>query len=133
MKMDKLVGFMLTTNRQGVASGERWSEYDVPVYICATLDRAKQILENSHKKPLEPNTVWTTVYRVVANDIKIDRIENGLFWTHQARKIFADTPVFYKEPRPITEAQLLCNAKRILPQMAIIMNRAFGENKEKQK
>ncbi|MBR2341940.1 MAG: hypothetical protein IKA73_00545 [Alphaproteobacteria bacterium] len=133
MKMDRLVGFMLANGKRPVISGEKWCEYDTPVYICATVDTAKQILENSHKTAIEPNPVWTMIFRVVANDIKIDKIENGLIWTRQASNIIADTPVFYKEPPKITESHLMHNAQRIMPQMKRLMNNVYRESKENQK
>jgi hypothetical protein len=73
------------------------------------------------------------IFRVVANDIKIDKIENGLIWTRQASNIIADAPVFYKEPQQITESHLMHNAQRIMPQMKRLMNSVYRESKENQK
>ncbi len=132
MKLDNLVGYMLAGRGRVIVPGERWINYDVPVYICTTLDKAKEILEESHIRTLEPSPVWTTIYRVVAKDIDCDKYDNERVWTRQASRIFVDKPVFYKEPHKLSEVALLRNAQRILPHFSKLMNNTYGV-KEKTK
>jgi hypothetical protein len=123
---------MLAGRGRTIVSGARWINYDIPVYICTTLDKAKEILGESHIRTLEPSPVWTTIYRVVATDIDCDKYDSGRVWTRQSSKIFVDKPVFYKEPRSLSETALLRNAQRILPHVSKLMNNTYGV-KEKTK
>lgn len=116
MKIKNLVGYMLGNDAHVVGRGDTWLDADRPVYICRSVDVANAILQNSHQGVLAPNgVVWTTVYRVTADEVDAFRIENELIWTTQATKIIVDRPVGYYNPPHRSEAQLLANARQILP------------------
>ncbi|MBP3340125.1 MAG: hypothetical protein J6L47_00465 [Alphaproteobacteria bacterium] len=116
MKILNLDGYMLGNDAHIVVRGDAWMNADSPVYICNSVDVANEILHASHRSALEPNNVvWSTIYRVRADEIEAFKIENGLIWTTQATKITVDKPVAYHNPPHRSEAQLLANAQQMLP------------------
>ena len=123
MKKGKIVGYMLGNSNNVVARGEQWCDAGMPVYICASKDVAQTILEESQRCVLDPkNVVWTIIYRVHAKDIKIDKYENNLMWTHQGNKIIVDEPVFYRNAPKISEQRLLDNATHFAPYFSDLIN-----------
>lgn len=113
---------MLGNDAHIVARGDNWLDTDRPVYICKSLDVAKSILQESHRAVLDPNNiVWSTIYRVKADEIDVFKIENDLVWTNQATKIVVDRPVAYYKPAYRSEFQLLANARRALPYFSEII------------
>ncbi len=110
---------MLGNDAHIVTRGDAWLDTDMPVYICSSVNLANTILHTSHRAVLAPNdVVWSTIYRVTADEIDAFKIENGLVWTTQATKIKVDRPVAYHKPSHRSEAQLLANAQKILPQIS---------------
>lgn len=107
---------MLGNDAHIVARGDSWLDADRQVYICKSFGTAKSILQESHRAVLEPNNiVWSTIYRVKADEIDVFKIENDLVWTNQATKIVVDRPVAYYKPPYRSEFQLLANARCVLP------------------
>ena len=127
MKINKITGFMLGNAAHAPENGDKWCDYDTDVYICADLDCAKQILAESHKNTLAPAVVWTTIYRVKANDINCNKIQNNIIWTNQPTKIIVDAPVYYSAPKQITNAEILSKAAHVLPQYSKLINNAYSE------
>ena len=125
MKISQLTGFVLGTSKRRAKKGEAWLPFDVEVYVCADMPTAMKILANSHSGTIEPNPVWTTIYRVKADNIDCTKIEGGLIWTNQPTRLIVDTPVYYAAPKELSESQLLKNAKKILPRISTLMNNAF--------
>lgn len=114
MLKKKLVGYMLGNENHVVARGDQWCKEGVNVYVCPTKDMAKEILEHSQRYTLEPHIVWTTIYRVWAENIEIDFFKTDhLVWTRQGNKIIVDAPVFYREPVAMSEQRLLQNAAQM--------------------
>ena len=123
MTINQLTGFMLGTSKRRARKGEAWLPFDVDVYVCADMATAMELLTASQSGAvLEPNPVWTTIYRVKADDINCTKIESGLIWTNQPTKLIVDAPVYYGTPRVLPESWLLKNAKNILPRMSMLMN-----------
>ena len=128
MKIKNMTGYMLGTSRNIRKPGAPWTGDNTPVWICPTLRKAVEILENSNRACcLEGNVVWTTVYRVVARDIVCVQMKNGLWFTETPTKIYVDSPVFSVNPLSLTEEQLLQNAKVIMPRMTKLTRKAFKE------
>lgn len=114
MLKKKLVGYMLGNENHVVARGDQWCEEGTKVYVCPTKDMAKAILEQSQRHSLAPHIVWTTIYRVWAEDIEIDYFQTDrLVWTRQGNKIIVDAPVFYRAQPVLSEQRLLHNAAQI--------------------
>ena len=131
MKKNKVIGYMLGNKSHVVVHGDQWCQPGIPVYICANKDTARAILEDSQKFALEPNNiVWTTIYRVRAKDIEIDKYEHDLIWTHQGNKIIVEAPVFYRDAPKISEEYLLNNARQI---RSHVLGRVKSASKERRK
>ena len=130
MNVNQLTGFMLGASKRRGKKGEAWLPFDVEVYVCADMATAMEILESSRRCMLEPNPVWTTIYRVKADNINCTKIEGGLIWTNQPTKLIVEAPVYYGTPKTMSESQLLQNAKKILPRVSTLMKSAFYQ-KEK--
>ncbi len=122
MQINKMVGYMLGNSNHVVGPGEHWCDAGMQVFVCANKELAQAILNTSHKETLEPHIVWTTIYRVKANNIQIDKFENDLMWTTQGDKIIVDAPVIYREPEFMTEQRLLQNARLIRPHFSRLLN-----------
>lgn len=120
---------MLGNSSHVVGRGEQWCDAGIQVFVCANQDTARAILDASQKESLEPHIVWTTVYRVQAKNINVDKFENDLMWTTQGDKIFVDGPVMYREPEIMTEQRLLQNARLIRPHFSRLIN----NNKRKER
>ena len=129
MQINKMVGYMLGNSSHVVGRGEQWCDAGIQVFVCANQDTARAILDASQKESLEPHIVWTTVYRVQAKNINVDKFENDLMWTTQGDKIFVDGPVMYREPEIMTEQRLLQNARLIRPHFSRLIN----NNKRKER
>ena len=102
-------------------ANEPWLPYDANVYICPTKEQAKDILNQSHQNTFYP-PVWTTVFRVHAQDIDVI-MKDGLYWTPQASKIFVDGPVYYNAPATGSERALLARGAQIMPTIARLMQK----------
>ena len=116
MKKNNLVGYMLGNENHIVVRGDQWCDAGHQVYICTNKEIAKAILEQSQQLNLEPNNiVWTTIYRVYAPNINIEKYTHGgnLAWTNEGNKIFVDTPVFYRAAQKISEQNLTKHARLI--------------------
>ena len=120
---------MLGNSNHVVGRGEQWCDAGIRVFVCADQDTARAILDASQKESLEPHIVWTTIYRVQAKNINVDKFENDLMLTTQGDKIFVDGPVTYREPEIMTEQRLLQNARLIRPHFSRLMN----NNKRKER
>lgn len=131
MIIKNLTGYMLGNRENAPEVGKQWWPYDVQVFVCANMDKAKEILMQSRKYVLNPDLVWTTIYRVQAKDIECQKIENNLIWTKQPTKIIVDSPVFFSTPRYMNEQDLLNNARRIMPRFSRTMCQAFIDREEK--
>ena len=130
MKFRNMTGYMLGALNSLHEPGSQWTVYDAPVWICPTLRKAFEVLERSQRNYLNGNALWTTIYRVVANDIECEQMKNGLWFTKQPTKIYVDKPVLYKEPMLPAEEQLLANARAIMPAMQKITRKAFKERRK---
>jgi len=113
MKVKYLVGYMLGNNNHVVANGEQWGMPSEQVWVCKTMDVAKGILMASQSKASIIRPVWTTIYRVHAENIECSREDSAFYYNVPADKIIVGTPVHYQEPPRITERDLLKNARRI--------------------
>ena len=129
MKFRNMTGYMLGNERAEHRSGAPWiNDNSLPVWICPTMRKALEILEKSQVNHLDGNTIWTTIYRVVAHDIECDLMKNGLWLTDMPTKIYVEEPVLYKNPNFFTtEEQLLSNAKDIRVGFSKITRKAFKE------
>lgn len=126
MIIKNMTGYMLSGGGAH-RSGEKWWPYNTNVYVCLSLEKAKELMSTSHKEPLKYGTVWTTIYRVSAQDIDCQKFGDGLMWTNQPTKIIVEGPVHYHAPNKISEGELLQNAKSILPQYSHLMNQINKE------
>lgn len=130
MQLEKISGYMLGNAGHMPGCGQCWSSYDMPVYFCTDINKAKEILEKSQSQcELEPHVVWTTVYKVCGNNINIFKIEDGLLWTMQPSRIMVEKPVFYKKPRQLTEQELRQKARMIMPEYVKLMKSLKGKVK----
>lgn len=131
MNKDNVVGYMLGDKNHVVVRGDQWCNAGTPVYICANKDVARAILEKSQQNALEPeNIIWTTIYRVQAENLQIYKYEHDLMWTTQGNKIIVDEPVFYRDASKISEQRLLRNAAQI---RARVLNMAQSNPEEKRR
>ncbi|MBQ8473362.1 MAG: hypothetical protein IJ500_00690 [Alphaproteobacteria bacterium] len=126
MIINEMTGYMLSGGGAH-RSGEKWWPYNTNVYVCMSLEKAKELMAMSHKEPLTHGTVWTTIYRVSAQNIDCQKFGDGLMWTNQPTKIIVDGPVYYHAPNKMSEGELLKNARRILPQYSHLMNQMNKE------
>lgn len=108
-------------DRHQPAPGQPWWPYDTPVYVCLSIDKARQILEQSQF--LSDSIVWTTIYRVKAPCISYNHIDGNLLWTRDASKLIVDAPVYYSDVPHISDAVLLNRARLIMPRLAKLINR----------
>lgn len=122
MILENLNGYMLGNTGHVAMRGDQWLDTNAPVYVCNNLDTAKRILFNSHQCGGIATPVWTTIYRVYARNLPVDKIDGNLIYTTCPTKIFVDAPVFYCAPRRITESQLMANAQRIRADFARLVN-----------
>ncbi|MBO5739890.1 MAG: hypothetical protein J6R52_02380 [Alphaproteobacteria bacterium] len=115
MKIANIVGYMLGNSNHVMARGDQWCDAGEQVYICTNKDVAKAILESSQIEM--GNIIWTTIYRVHANDINIDAYTDlrNLAWTKEGNKIIVDRPVLYRSVQKMSEQHLLQNAAQIRP------------------
>lgn len=122
MKIKSLTGYMLGNPNCAHCVGGAWTEQDSRVWICASLEKAKQILRDSQQKTLEPCCVWTTIYQVSARDIVCEKTHDGLWYTNTPSKICVDR-VVYDNPNAlkITDAQLMINARKQYGRFAKLM------------
>ncbi len=127
MTIDQLTGFMLGDAEHPMKKGDKWWPYDTQVFVCMDIERAVRILKEHQKNYLEPNNVWTTVYRVTAQNLEFTKIENGLIWTNQPTKIIVDGPVYFSNPKAANEASLLKNAQTILPHIAKLIDTVYNQ------
>ena len=130
MRKTKITGYMLGNENHIVLRGDQWSDAGEYLYICTNKEFAQTILEHSQQCVLEPNNIiWTTIYRVHANNINIDKYSHGnnLAWTAEGNKIIVDKPVFYRKAISQSEQRLLNNAIRIRSDFFKIFN---NKNKE---
>ena len=130
MKVSNIVGYMLGNENHVVARGDQWCDAGEQVYICTNKEVAKAILESSQIEM--GNIIWTTIYRVHANDINIDAYTDlrNLAWTKEGNKIIVDRPVLYRSVQKMSEQHLLQNAARIRTDYFKLAN---GTRKEKRK
>lgn len=130
MKISNIVGYMLGNSNHVVARGDQWCDAGEQVYICTNKETAKAILESSQMEM--GNIIWTTIYRVHANDINIDAYTHSrnLAWTTEGNKIIVDRPVLYRSIQKMSQQQLLQNAARIRSDYFKLFN---GAQKEKRK
>lgn len=119
MLIENLVGYVLKGNGRAPNQGDKWWPYNANVYVCTSLDKAKELLKQSH---VSGGRVWTTVYRVKAQNINCYRFENGIVWTNEPTKLIVDTPVYCAVPHALSGESLLKNARRILPEYSKLMN-----------
>ena len=126
MIIKEMTGYMLSGGGAH-RSGENWWPYNTTVYVCLSLEKAKELMSMSHKEPLKHGTVWTTIYRVSAQNIDCQKFGDGLMWTNQPTKIIVEGPVYYHAPNKMSEGELLKNAQRILPQYSHLMNQMNKE------
>ena len=131
MIIKKMTGFMLGNAKNAPEVERQWWPYDVQVFVCANLDKAKEMLMQSRKYALDPDAVWTTIYQVRAENIECQKIENNLIWTKQPTKIIVDRPVFFSAPRYMTEPDLLNNARRILPHFSGLIANTYRKERIK--
>lgn len=130
MKISNIVGYMLGNENHVVVRGDQWCDAGEQVYICTNKEAAQAILESSQMGI--GNVVWTTIYRVRANDININAYTHSrnLAWTKEGNKIIVDTPVLYRPLIKMSQAQLLQNAARIRADYFKLVNGAQkGERK----
>lgn len=126
MKKTKFTGYMLGNENHIVVRGDQWCDAGDFVYICTNKETAQAILEHSQQHNLMPNNIiWTTIYRVHARNINIDKYTHGnnLAWTTEGNKIIVDEPVFYREASKISEQHLLNNAMQIRSDFFKLFNR----------
>lgn len=130
MKISNIVGYMLGNENHVVVRGDQWCDAGEQVYICTNKEAAQAILESSQMGI--GNVVWTTIYRVRANDININAYTHSrnLAWTKEGNKIIVDTPVLYRPLIKMSQAQLLQNAARIRADYFKLVN---GPQKGKRK
>ncbi len=124
MKISNIVGYMLGNENHVVARGDQWCDAGEQVYICTNIEVAKAILESSQIEM--GNIIWTTIYRVHANDINIDAYTDlrNLAWTKEGNKIIVDRPVLYRSVQKMLEQHLLQNAAQIRPDYFKLVNGA---------
>ena len=111
--------------------GSAWSDCDdARVWICATLDQAKRILERSQAADLklEPHVLWETIYQVSARDIVCDRASDGKWYTNTPTKIFVERIVMQRDAMQITDADLIKNARKHYGKFAQLMLGLTQEN-----
>lgn len=122
MKIANIVGYMLGNSNHVMARGDQWCDAGEQVYICTNKDVAKAILESSQIEM--GNIIWTTIYRVHANDINIDAYTDlrNLAWTKEGNKIIVDRPVLYRSVQKMLEQDLLQNAAQIRPDYFKLVN-----------
>lgn len=116
----KFNGYMLGNQmRRPLGRGQQWWPYDSSVYVCPTLARAKELLAEDLQQPvLEPHFHFTTIYRVVANDIDVRRENDGLYWTKQATKLKVVDIVHEHPATEIPDWRLLLNADAIMAELS---------------
>ena len=124
MKIANIVGYMLGNSNHVMARGDQWCDAGEHVYICTNKEVAKAILESSQIGV--GDIVWTTIYRVHANDINIDAYTDlrNLAWTKEGNKIIVDRPVLYRSVQKMLEQHLLQNAAQIRPDYFKLVNGA---------
>ena len=124
MKISNIVGYMLGNENHVVARGDQWCDAGEQVYICTNKEVAKAILESSQIEM--GNIIWTTIYRVHANDINIDSYTylRNLAWTKEGNKIIVDRPILYRSVQKMLEQHLLQNAAQIRPDYFKLVNGA---------
>lgn len=121
MKLKNMMGFMLGNPSNVYSVGSAWADVDSRVWVCATLDKAKRVLQESQQNTIGMGCVWTTIYQVSAHDIVCEKTHDGLCYTNTPIKICVDRIVFHKDVRQITDADLLVNARRQHGQFARLM------------
>lgn len=113
MVIDNFTGYMLGNTDSVLVSGDQWWPVDTDVFVCLTLNRAREILRQSHMGGNTAQPVWTTIYKVKARNLPCTRIKNGLVYTNSPTQIFVDRIVYYTgEPR-VSEQDLLRNAAKL--------------------
>lgn len=125
MRKTKITGYMLGNENHIVVRGDQWCDAGECVYVCTNKETAQAILEHSQQHNLIPNNIiWTTIYRVHANNINIYKYSHGnnLAWTVEGNKIIVDEPVFYRKAISQSEQRLLNNAMRIRSDFFKIFN-----------
>ena len=111
--------------------GAQWADHDVRVFVCATLDKAKKMLDKSQKcATLEPHCIWTRISKGSARNIVCEKTHDGLWYTNTPTKICVDGIVYQQEPSVITEADLLENARKVYGKYAQFMLSLQQERKE---
>lgn len=131
MRVKNLTGFMLGNMHHVHSVGSAWSNCDDGrVWICATLDKARRILERSQAADLklEPHVLWETVYQVSARDIVCEKTNDGLWYTNTPSKIFVERIVMQRDAMQITDADLIKNARKHYGKFAQLMLGLTQEN-----
>ncbi len=104
--------------------GQSWCNVDERVWVCPNLAKAKKVLAESQRFSLEPHCVWTTIYKVVAENIQFEQANNGLLYTNTPTKVIVERIVFQQMPQITSEQQLLRRAGTIMPSYKKLMNGA---------
>ena len=129
MKIKNMTGYMLGNRNNVHQVGDAWSNTDCRVWVCTSLDKAKQILFDSQEKScLDPHCVWTTIYQVSARNLVCEKTHNGMLYTNMPTKIVTDRVVFHKEARKNTDEELLVNARKYHGRFAELMLSLQQEN-----
>ena len=131
MKIKSMTGYMLGNRNNVHQIGNAWANADCRVWVCTTLDKAKQILLDSQEKScLNPHCVWTTIYQVSARDLVCEKTHNGILYTNTPTKIVTERVVYNKEVDGMTDAELLKNARRQYGRFAELMLSLQQENEK---
>lgn len=117
MLIKNLTGYMLCNTGNVLEHGDQWWPADTDVFVCLSLNRAREILKQS-KYP-----IWTTIYKVSARNLPCTRIENGLLYTNAPTNIFVDRAVYYAGEQHASSRALLQNAAKIRTDFFKLVNR----------
>ena len=110
-RIKNLTGFMLGNDNCVHLLGCAWLPRDSRVWICRNMAKAEKILQESQQNCMRTGCIWTTIYRVVANDIVCEQSGDGMWYTNTPTKIFVDGIVKQCRPDIITEQDLLMRAR----------------------